>query len=357
MTAQTEAVDLIIAVHDPSRPLQRAVDSVTGTPGVTVTVVCHNISRDEIAATLTGEALDAVRLLELSDGIRSAAGPFNHGIAASRATYVSIMGSDDYLEPGALAAWTAQADRESLTALIAPERHASGRPVRTPPVRPFRRGLLDGVKDRLAYRTAPLGLVRREAVGRLGLEFAPGLATGDDQAFSAKLWFSGEAVAYAHRAPRYVVGDDAEQRVTLAPRALSDELRFVDELLGDPWFARLSPAPRTALAIKLTRVHVFSAASRLSDRDEWTEPDRRYLTGLLRRLESAAPGFARPLSIADRRLLDALAAGGARGGDIRALCAARRRFGRPSTLVARDLRGQLAVEGPLRFAVASALLG
>jgi len=349
-------VDVIIAVHDASRPLQRAVDSVTGTPGVTVTVVCHNIDRAEIAATLTAPAVDAVRFLELSDGVRSAAGPFNHGIAASRASYVSIMGSDDYLEAGAIAAWAEKAERESLTALIAPERHASGRTVRTPPVRPFRRGLLDGVKDRLAYRTAPLGLVRREAVGRLGLEFAPGLATGDDQVFSAKLWFSGERIAYARRAPRYVVGDDAGERVTLAPRALSDELRFVDELIGDPWFAHLPRASRAALAVKLARVHLFSAASRVSDRDEWTDSDRWFLTGLVGRLEKAAPGFARPLSLADRRLLDTLAGGGAPSDDIRALCAARRRFGLPSTLIARDVRGQFAIEGPLRFAVASALL-
>ena len=87
-------------------------------------------------------------------------------------------------------------------------------------VRRFHRGDLDPVRDRLAYRTAPLGLLKRETVERLGLRFPEGLPTGEDQAFSARLWFEGRGLRYAAGAPRYVVGADAVTRVSTTPRPL-----------------------------------------------------------------------------------------------------------------------------------------
>lgn len=352
-------VDVIIAIHDPARPLQRAIDSLRAQrldDGVlTITVVCHNLAAAEVRGILEPEVIESVRLLELRDGIRSAAGPFNYGIAQSQARYVAVMGSDDYLEPGAISSWLERAERDELSAVIAPQRHASGHPIRTPPVRPWRAGLLDGVRDRLAYRTAPLGLLRREVVDRLDLQFAPRLSTGEDQSFSAGLWFSGEPIAYAHHSPRYVVGDDAPSRVTLQDRPMEDELRFVRELVDDPWFVESALAVRRSLAVKMTRVHLFSAATRRVERGSWSEADRRFLARLLDDMRTSAPGFERPLSIADRRMIDAIVAVDA-AGDILQRSRARRRFGRPATLITRDPRGQFAVEGPIRFMAASALL-
>lgn len=352
------SVDVIIAVHDSTRPVQRAIDSLQedrrAGVSLTVSVVCHNISVEEIRSTLTPEAVATVRWLELHDGIRSAAGPFNHGIAQSTSRYVTVLGSDDYLEPGAIAAWVERAERAQLDAVIAPERHASGRLVRTPPLRPRRIGLLDGVRDRLAYRTAPLGLLRRAAVHDLQLRFTPALATGDDQEFTARLWFSGARIAYAHGSPRYVVGDDARSRVTLADRPMDEELRFVAELIDSRWFGAQPVAVRAALAIKMTRVHLFSAASRRVTTGGWTESDARFVRRLLLALRVAAPAFERPLSLADRRVIDAIEGGTAQ--QIARSSASRRRFGAPTTLITRDVRGQFAVEGPIRFMLASALL-
>src|SRR5690606_29098886 len=131
-----------------------------------INVVCHNIDAAEISAAVPVAMRGFVRFLALSVGEPSPAGPFMFGIRAATAEYVSIMGSDDFLEPGALRAWVDLARRLDLTAFIPPERHSSGAKVATPPVRPWHTGLLDPVRDRVAYRTAPLGLIKRAAISR-----------------------------------------------------------------------------------------------------------------------------------------------------------------------------------------------
>lgn len=358
----TPRIDAVIAVHDARRPVARAIRSLTesgldvrGGAELRITVVCHNIDQAEIRAVVPEELARDVRFLELRDGIPSAAGPFAAGIAAATAPYVAIMGSDDVLEPGALVAWEKHTDGGRADAVIPPQKHANGATVRTPPKRPFRRGDLDAVKDRLAYRTAPLGLIRTEAVQRLGLRFPAGLRTGEDQSFSAKLWFDG-VVRYAGGAPAYVVGADAETRVSMTSRPLRVEFAFVDELLADPWFSALPLPSRRALAIKIVRIHVFAAVLARIASGEWDGDDQTFAADLVQLLEREAPGFERPFSVADRRALDAIADGRADVSVVTATLRARRRFGHPATLVTRGIRGMLAVEGPPRFMIASALV-
>ena len=354
-------VDAVIAIHDPGRPIARAVRSLTdsglpiGEGGVRITVVCHNLPAQPIAQALGEDLTARVRLVEHPDGIRSPAGPFNAGIAAATGRFVSIMGSDDYLEPGALRAWCDEAGDEA-DAVIAPQAHANGAKVRTPPVRPFRGGDRDALKDRLFYRTAPLGLIRREAVERLGLMLTEGLASGEDQEFSARLWVEGRGIRYAARAPRYIVGADAEARVSMTYRPMHQDLAFVDGLLDDPWFAGLPGRTRSALAVKIARVHLFSAMLVRIDGGVWNGDDHAYLAELVERMRERAPGFERSLSIADRRVLDAVVDRDAAVERIASLSRARRRFGRPSTLLTRHPATLLSVEAPLRFIAASALL-
>ena len=359
--SENVAVEAVIAIHDSSRPLQRAIDSLLESGlevgrELRITVVCHNVDPGEIASTLTDRVGAAVSLVALNDGIRSPAGPFNLGISSSSAEFVSIMGSDDYLEPGALAAWLSIARSGSYAAVIAPQRHASGAVVRTPPVRPFHRGNRDPVKDRLAYRTAPLGLIRRSIVDTLGLEFSRGFATGEDQLFSAKLWFSGAPVAYARREPRYVVGADASDRVTMQTRPMSVEFEAIDAFISSEWYLGQSTVVREAIATKIVRVHVFSAASTRSEAAEWSADDRAYVAQFLRRVRDVAPACERALSIADRRLVDALGSESTPAEQVAKLVIARRRFGHPATLITRDARSLLAVEAPVRFSLASALI-
>src|SRR5690554_718408 len=155
---RTALIDVIVPVHDPARSLERTLSSLrmstamqVGTD-LAVTVVCHNVPAEDIRQTLSPDASTEVSFIELHDGIYSPAGPKNFGFAETSSRYVSFIDSDDYLEPGALDAWLQMAESQALSAVIPVERHSDGRLIRTPPIRPWNRRSLNGVRDRLAYR-------------------------------------------------------------------------------------------------------------------------------------------------------------------------------------------------------------
>lgn len=177
-------VDVVIAVHTPERPIERAVASVLENEcDVRVLVVVHNTEVDPIRDRLGVLAADPrVRLLEFNDGVKSPAGPMNYGFDQASAPWVSLVGSDDALEPGALNQWLALAEKHQAGVVIAPIRFNHGAVFSYPPVRPGwlfgRERVCDPVLDRLSYRVAPLGLISREALADYRLE--TGLATGED---------------------------------------------------------------------------------------------------------------------------------------------------------------------------------
>lgn len=356
-------VDVVIAVHTPTRPVGRAVASIldgnTGPdpahPHTGVTVVCHNIAADQIASGVAEHHRDRVRFFEYHDGIRSAAGPFNEGMRQARGEFVSIMGSDDTLQPGAVDAWLALADRTHaetvISRLVIGERH---RPVPTPPTRPWLRGLADPVADRLAYRSAPLGLVSNQGRQRLGIELAEGLSVGDDVPYVTRLW-AETRVACQRRGPAYVIGEDATDRVTLHPRPIAAELAFVHHLLDQDWFADYPDARREAVVVKAIRIHLFGAVFYRSDPSHWTDAERRDLRAVAERLTEAAPHATQLLSRADRDLLDGILTPSVPAGDLVALAHARRRHGTPATVLTRDLRHLLRREAPPRLMAASLL--
>ncbi|MBT1003035.1 glycosyltransferase family 2 protein [Paenarthrobacter sp. DKR-5] len=357
------AVDVVIAVHNAARPVRRAVESVFAAGlapgrdgGVRVSVVCHNVPVEEIRALFPSPLAEQVRFLSCADGIPSPAGPFNTGLAAADAEYVSIMGSDDTLEPGALADWLEVARCCTSDAVIAPQRHAGGAKVRTPPVRVGRRRHLDPVKDRLSYRTAPLGLVRTAEIRRQGLAFSAGRRSGEDQEFSSKLWFGGGRIDYARGAGRYVVGADAADRITSARRPVAEDLGFATDLVAGEWFRHLPQRARTAIVTKILRVHVFGMVLARAGGDGWSAADRQALAEAAGALTAAAPGARRLLSVADNRLLQSILDPGSPEAVLVRRAHERRRFGRPATVFAAGLTAQFNPEAPLRFIAASALL-
>lgn len=304
----TPQIDVVIPVHSATRPVDRAVKSVLDgtTTAVRVSVVAHNIDPSVIEANL-GSLLsdDRVRLLPFEDGIRSPAGPMNHGLDQATAPLVAVMGSDDELAPGAIDSWVRLQSETGASTVLARIRIVGRGSDPYPPVRNGRRQRsLDARKDRLAYRSAPLGVVDRERFAEL--RFTEGLPSGEDLAYTATLWFTGAHIAYDMGGPAYLVHDDADDRVTFSSRAVADDFAFLDAIEETPWYPTLGRADRQALAIKVLRVHVFDAVLARVNAPEGLEPHRRDLIAVVDRLERMAPGVLRLLARVDRQVLDEL---------------------------------------------------
>lgn len=304
----TPTVDVTIAVHSAARPISRAVASVLNhTKAETrVNVVAHNIDPELIRANLGKFADDPrVRLLPFRDNIHSPAGPMNHGFACSTAPFLSLLGSDDELAPGAIDSWLTLQQQTSADVVLAHIRLATGG---TDPYPPVRRGNrmsgLDGAKDRLAYRSAPLGLVSREQFG--GLRLTEGLASGEDLAYSLTLWFTARRIAYDLSGPAYVIHGDAGDRVTYAPRPVSEDFAFLDAIEALPWFDATATAIRIAIVAKIIRIHVFDAIAARVQTDDELISHRDELLRVVDRLLQIAPRALRYLSRADRTVLDGL---------------------------------------------------
>lgn len=262
-------VDLVIACHDPRRQVGRAVKSALagGDGKVRVTVVAHNIA----AATLTEQWADCppeqVRCLELADGVPAPAGPFNHGLQAATAPWVAIMGSDDSLEPGALMAWTKQAQANDADIVLA-RVQVGDKELQTPRARPWGGPVLDPIRDRVLYRTAPLGAMRRQKLLDLGLVLTPGLSTGEDISFTAHLVLAGRVALATRRSPKYLVHTDAPERVTGSAPQLERWLTPLELLLAEEWVCDLPPVARTALVTKLLRIHLIPAIRAAGEQDQ-----------------------------------------------------------------------------------------
>lgn len=358
-------VDVVIAVHTAQRPVARAVTSVLDCRApVRVTVVAHHVEPARIEANLEHVAVpsrSSVRVLALSDGTRSPAGPFNHGLDAATAPFVAVMGSDDRLARGALDSWVALQRRTGAAVVIARLAHAgaagaaTGATVPTPPARPFRSTRLDGVRDRLSYRSAPLGLVERATLDRLGLRFTPGLEVGEDVEVVTRLWFSGAPIAFDRRGPAYLVQDDAGDRITRVSRPVADELEFVRRIVTADWFRGFSASQRASACVKFMRIHVFGVLGN-RERAFWGAPARAALADVAQEVLAAAPGCQDVMSRADRAVLDAVLDPAVPTEELLARGRARRRHGRPATLLPRQLRTLLAREAPLRLMAASVLV-
>lgn len=348
-------VEVIIACHTPTRPVGRAVASVVEGSGevASATVVCHNIAAEEIRAVVAPEHRDAVTFVEHRDAFRSASGPFNAGMDREGAPYTAIMGSDDTLAPGAVASWLDVQRRTGVEFVMT--RLALGgaeNGVPTPAVRMHRGGRVDLMRDRLAYRSAPLGLLSRAMLRRTGARLVEGATIGGDVAMVTHL-MATQATAYDRFGPPYVIGEDARDRVTYVIRPLAEQLGFFPDLLDADWFAGLEAAARAAIGTKLLRIHVFGAVFYRAEESIWTPGERAELARITADLVARAPGCLRPLSRADRRVVAACLDGSVPAAELIAAAQERRRHGRPATLIPQDLGALGHREAPPRFLAAS----
>ncbi len=344
-------VDLVIAVHDRTRPLRRAIDSVldsVAAGAVRVTVVCHGIAASEFTDQLAGLDRENMRVVEFADGVASPAGPFTHGIELATAEYVAIMGSDDFLEPGAMAAWIDHVRARSCDVLLVRLRYQGGAKLHLPLTRLGRHTNLDPVKDRLFYQTAPLGLLKRSTLESHGIGLTAGLPVGSDMNFSARLWTAGVVIDHAADSPCYVIADDAVTRVTTTPRPVRETVAPMRDLFAREWVRALPKTQRAALVTKNIRIHVVGVIAARTTADRWEDGGIAELAATAREILAVEPLGLRPLCRADRRLLDAVLEPGASAESVLAAWDARARASRFDVLVPRNLACSFHRESTLR---------
>lgn len=334
-------VDVVIALHDLRRPIARAVDSVLGNPnvsGVRVTVVCHGLDAADVRQALQPYEPDRLRLVEFSDGVRSAAGPFNRGLELATADYVSVMGSDDFLEAGAMSEWVSYLAREKPDIALIRLRHQGGATLHNPLARARRTRNLDPVRDRVFYRTAPLGLIRRAVVDELGLRMTEGFRTGEDLAFGVRLWTSGRRMDYLRSLPAYVIGGDADVRVTTSPMSVDDFFAPVHAVLTDPAVSAFDAATKRSLAVKLTRIHLLGYVLSRPAVEDWDGAHAvSHLRSTLLAIDRFAPDMRDPFSRADRDLLDVVSLPTATTQTMVDAVAAHRAAGRVASILPRRI--------------------
>lgn len=254
-------IEVVIPVHNATRPIARAVASVLGARSdeMRATVVCHNIDAAEIAVNLGKLAQDPrLVLVELFDSEPTPAAPRNFAIQHSHAEYLLFLDSDDEFDVGALDGWSAELqDRPDL--LIGQLSSDSAGRILAPSPRPGVFAALDAVADLLNYRTAPLGVViRRELL--LSAEspgYLPGFRTAEDLALGLYLWNYAADVRYSRVSSGYRIREDGTDRVTGAGLTPAETFAATRAVTMQPLFTRLSKRRRQAIAIKLVRIQVF----------------------------------------------------------------------------------------------------
>ncbi|MFB7251797.1 glycosyltransferase family 2 protein [Microbacterium sp. NPDC056234] len=344
-------VDLVIACHDPSRPIERAVGSVlasdTARENVRVTVVAHGQPAEAFQQRLAGIDGDW-RVIEHHDGIASPAGPYNCGLALAEAEYCAVMGSDDFLEPGAIEAWMAAARSGRADMVVAPIR-IDGQPMMFNPLpRPRRTTSLDAARDRLFYRSAPLGLVRTDTMRSLGLSMTEGVPVGEDIEFGVRLFAEATRIDFPFRAPCYVIGTDARERTSHTPLTIEQTMRPLHRLLDGDVPARLSPAHRRALAVKFIRISVLGAARSRPRPEDWRPGDAQALADLLDRLLALDARALHPLSRQERTLIDAIRSSTTSEGIVAGIAASDAQKSRTQRLLPRRASATLDRESILR---------
>lgn len=344
-------VDVIIPVHAQERPIRRAVASVLlhTAVDVRVTVVAHGLDPQLVEDALHEFRDDArLRIVPFVDGVRSPAGPMNHGLELATGEFISLLGSDDEFASGAIDNWLDVQRRFGASVVIARVDMVGGATQPHPPVRPTRSGICDAARDRLAYRTAPLGLVSRKDFGEL--RFTENLETGEDIAYSLRLWFAGKPIVFERSFQRGYLGhSDATDRVTAVKRALHKQLAAIELIIDSGDVFEVSAAAREAIVVKLFRVQILGA---LATRKQLDSGETEFLRQMCRGLLKQAPRALGVLSVAEARLLRVALSGRPL---VRAATTWSRKF-RPIGVLTKNPLRFFHAQAPLRFGIASLIV-
>lgn len=294
--------EIVIPVHDLSRPVRRAAESVLADPAAGVIVVAHNIATAELDLPKS----DRLRVISLTGFPGKPGAAFDAGIAAAEKSWVGIMGSDDWLAPGALVQMRQRAQDDRADGVISPLRHEGTGPQN--PILPvtWRRTGLQAVQDRMFYRSAPLGIYRTEIMQDSRYRFGAEFPSGEDLRMSTLLWTSGLKFSYYWDDPAYVVGNGASGRITLKPRPLPTVVAPYLNLMQEPGVQAFTAEQQHALASKLARVHVCNLVRFRTQQQEWQADDFACLVSYVQKLRDFDPFFDHALTRRDNRIVAAI---------------------------------------------------
>lgn len=293
----------VVAVHQTNRPVRRAVESVLTCPNAGAIVVAHGISKDDLDLP----ASDRVHIIECPDGLGFPGVPKNRGISHATAPFVGILDSDDWYEDGAVSALINHLTEGTTDGVLAPLRF-QGREKALLPLTLRQKNLLAS-RDRLFYRTAPLGLFRRQVMQDRRYRLSEDVLTGEDIQPSVRLWTDGLSVSFFLEDPAYVVGDDAQERVTSAPLPAAQSVKAIENLVTSGELSRLPFKERTSLAVKLLRVHILQRVKQQVAKGTLTAKDLQKYACTGRRIHAAVPEARKVLSDVDQQILGAILAG------------------------------------------------
>lgn len=298
------SAQIVIPVHSLDRPLRRAVGSVLLCPEAGALIVAHGLE----PATLDVPESSRVQVEAVKRSVGFPGVAFNEGLRAATAPLVGIMGSDDWYEDGAISAMLEHAEQDSADGVIAPIRYAAKKGNEITPTT-WRRRNLRPARDHMYYRTAPLGLYKREIFDDPDFLFAEHVPAGTDVVNGVALWSSELRFSYYPHDPAYVVGDDALSRVTTIKRPLAEHAAEWRRIWDSQQVQAASRSARKALAHKMVVQHVLPLIANRPDEAKWRQGDFAWLVETARQLVEEVPTLPGTINRAKRPVFDSLLEG------------------------------------------------
>ncbi len=309
--------ELIIAVHRADRPVRRAVDSVLSCPLAGVVVVAHGVSPESLDLPESSR----IKVAQCSAGVGRPGVAKAMGLAAATAPFVGILDSDDWYQRGGVDALLDLLTASGADGALAPL-EVEGKRLNSPLVSgvqlsarvggarlPLGARRLNAVRDRLFYRTAPLGLFRREILQDPRYQLRADVETGEDLQASVRLWSDDLDIVYDPSALAYVVGTEGDDRVTAVPRSAKENLKALRLLLAEGEVDALPHREQLALVMKLLRTSILSPVERGVRAGTLSAADLAAYTQVARGLHSAQPTSVEVLTMVDRGIISAVLLG------------------------------------------------
>lgn len=277
-------VQIVVPVHDLSRPIRRAVESVLRCPRAGVIVVAHGLDPSDLDIPRE----ERVEVVQWTDAVGMPGAAFNAGLDQARAPWVGIMGSDDWYEHGAVSTMLRHAALGGADGVLAPLRIEPSTGNTLNP-HTWRRKRLGARADNLFSRTAPLGIYRRDVLQNPRYQMQTDVRAGEDQLSSVRMWTDGLRIDYYPFDPAYVVGNDARQRVTLTPRPLPEQAAMWKRVWEDPGVLSLPKRTKASLGEKFIRIHIGGWLAQHPDAAAWGEGEFEWLRRLALEIKRHAP--------------------------------------------------------------------